>query len=347
MEVEFLIVGSGIAGITLALELQQRGKSIAILDDANQNNSSRIAAGLMNPIVPKRVTKTWLCDEIFPALSSYYSHWENILGNEFYQGMEFIQIHASAAECNEWAYKSEILGNYLNQKTIELPSFIQTTFGYTNILQAGKINVASFIDAALNFLKNKAHVIKAKLNYQELEITANATYKFNGILSEKIIFCEGANGIHNPWFRYLPFNLSSGDILTLQIPELKNEKRIFKQRAWLLPLKDDIFLAGSTFHTNNIYADAKKEDAEEIVSNIRKWLKADIKIMDHKKGVRPTVKNRRPFLGEHPKQKNMYIFNGLGTKGSSLVTWLAPRMADFLTMKLALQDEINIQKMKL
>ena len=32
-------------------------------------------------------------------------------------------------------------------------------------------------------------------------------------------------------------------------------------------------------------------------------------------GFRPTVKDRRPILGNHPKFSNLYVFNGLGARG--------------------------------
>jgi len=43
-EVNFLIVGGGIAGCLMAFELMERGQSVAMIDDANRPGSSMIAA---------------------------------------------------------------------------------------------------------------------------------------------------------------------------------------------------------------------------------------------------------------------------------------------------------------
>jgi hypothetical protein len=40
------------------------------------------------------------------------------------------------------------------------------------------------------------------------------------ISAKKIIFCEGYQAIHNPWFNYLPFQLAKGEILTLTAKQI-------------------------------------------------------------------------------------------------------------------------------
>ena len=38
-------------------------------------------------------------------------------------------------------------------------------------------------------------------------------------------------------------------------------------------------------------------------------------IEKHISYIRPTVKDRRPLLGAHPQHKQLYLFNGLGSRG--------------------------------
>ena len=58
MEVDYLIIGSGLAGISFAETCLLHNKKIMVLND-NSQNSTTIAGGLYNPIVLKRFTKIW------------------------------------------------------------------------------------------------------------------------------------------------------------------------------------------------------------------------------------------------------------------------------------------------
>ena len=63
MNVEFIIIGQGIAGTCFAFELLKRNKKFIIIDNNNENSSSRIALGVYNPLVLKWFTKAWKVDK--------------------------------------------------------------------------------------------------------------------------------------------------------------------------------------------------------------------------------------------------------------------------------------------
>ena len=71
-KIEVLIVGQGLAGSLLALELEKRGRKIHVVDNNPSTSSSKVAAGLYNPITGRKMTKTWMADELFPNLVNYY-----------------------------------------------------------------------------------------------------------------------------------------------------------------------------------------------------------------------------------------------------------------------------------
>jgi glycine/D-amino acid oxidase-like deaminating enzyme len=61
-------------------------------------------------------------------------------------------------------------------------------------------------------------------------------------------------------------------------------------------------------------------------------------------GVRPSTKDRRPILGEHPYHKNMFIFNGLGTKGVSLAPYFVKQLSEFIFLQKDINPEANIER---
>ena len=72
MQVDYIIVGQGLAGSALAVRLMELKKKILVIDQPARNTSSQIAAGLFNPITGRKMVKTWLADKLFPALHAHY-----------------------------------------------------------------------------------------------------------------------------------------------------------------------------------------------------------------------------------------------------------------------------------
>ncbi len=71
MNKEFTIYGWGLAGCTLAWELADKNVKFKVVY-RDENFSSRVAAGLVNPIVFKRLTKSWNADKLLPFAKNFY-----------------------------------------------------------------------------------------------------------------------------------------------------------------------------------------------------------------------------------------------------------------------------------
>ena len=57
MDIDYLIIGQGLAGSLLAWELINRNCKVVIIDNG-QENASQVAAGLINPIAGQRFVKS-------------------------------------------------------------------------------------------------------------------------------------------------------------------------------------------------------------------------------------------------------------------------------------------------
>jgi len=73
---DYIIVGSGLAGIAFAEKALQENKSVVLFDNQSQS-SSRIAGGLYNPVILKRFSEVWQAQS------------QLVLLDEFYQALEF------------------------------------------------------------------------------------------------------------------------------------------------------------------------------------------------------------------------------------------------------------------
>ena len=58
-------------------------------------------------------------------------------------------------------------------------------------------------------------------------------------------------------------------------------------------------------------------------------------------GIRPTVKDRRPLVGRHNTHKNMFVLNGLGTRGVMIGPYVADKLFKLIEHETPLEAEID------
>ena len=80
------------------------------------------------------------------------------------------------------------------------------------------------------------------------------------------------------------------------------------------------------------------------ISQLEELLKVPFTITDHQAGIRPTVLDRRPLIGPHPLHKNVFIFNGLGTKGIMLGPYFANEFTKSLETDGIMKGETDINR---
>ncbi len=350
-KVDFLIVGAGIAGTTLALELMKRGKSICIYDEPNPNSSSRVAAGILNPVVPKGITTTWNIEHLFPHVFDYYKHWEIVLEGQFIESRNFITLHKNPDELKQWEkrYYHDTMSHWI--ESFSSPSWLNKdiNFGASNTKNAGRLNVCRFLELAKSYLMQQGTIwINENLPLNQNNNSKSSLFddlRLKNIKYQFIVFCQGVNGKNNPLFPDLFYDPTGGDILTVSIPEL-DPKNMYKRGLWLVPAENDTWLIGSNFIKGENIDKAQNKDAEQLLSQIQSWIPFEVKLIAHRRGIRPTVQNRRPYLGKSPLQgmSHCYIFNGLGSKGSSLCTWLSPMLANHLCTGAPLDPEVDVSR---
>jgi glycine/D-amino acid oxidase-like deaminating enzyme len=248
-----------------------------------------------------------------------------------------LQIHANDNERFEWRKRGAVT---------EMTELLAPTGDNTIVNSCGRLDVLQFLNAAQIELEKKNQFINEQFLSTDLIFLESGKADYRGISFDEVIFCEGIGIMQNPWFNYLFFDPTGGDILTVQIPNLPQDK-IIKQKQWIVPTKEkDIFLLGSTFHKQSISEVQNPADAKFLIERAELITGKKVTLIKHQRAVRPTVQNRRPYLGRHHTFKNLSVYNGLGAKGSALCSWLSPMMADFISKNAPLNEEVDISRIQ-
>ena len=104
--IDYLIVGSGLAGISFAETALQNQKTILIVDNQSQS-SSLIAGGLYNPVILKRFSEVWQAQQQLQVLDNFYQKLESKLQIKVDYKIPILRKFFSVEEQNNWFAASD------------------------------------------------------------------------------------------------------------------------------------------------------------------------------------------------------------------------------------------------
>ena len=338
----------GIAGAILSHNLLIEDCDLTIFNKTSAACSSRVAAGMYNSIIPRRVTKSWLSDELNPIINSYYPALERELNASFFNPKEILHLFEYPSEQKEWLKKVKKVkfAGYFEEDAHIFPTnpLLNSPLGGLYIKQGGYCHTHIMLDAFEVFFKKLGIYEDALINSHEIELV-NGKYKIQGKEFDKVIFCEGVANSNNKWFHKLPFKFAKGELLHVKIEGL-DLMEILLGGVFLVPWggKDE-YLLGSTFEWDFPDALPTEGAKEKLLTRIRDYIPtATIEVLEHRAGIRPAVIDRKPLIGEHPEEKGIYIFNGFGSKAISLAPYFAKQMLDFLCGNGEIQEEVHVKR---
>ncbi|HEV7230862.1 MAG TPA: FAD-dependent oxidoreductase [Bacteroidia bacterium] len=342
---DYMVAGLGLAGTVISHELIQRGKKVLLVDEPSLSCSSRVAAGLFNPVVFKRLVKSWMAEEQLACAGTFYTHLERMLGASFFHHKELVKIFVENQEKALWEKKRlEEVGKYLSpiHEDQKLDSSIVAPEGYAYVKEAGNLDVPLFLERSRTYFKSKVLLLEEKLNHALLSVSESGV-SYKGHAAKRIIFCEGHLASINPWFNWMPFNLAKGEVLTIRIKGYSIEQ-VINKGVFILPLGNNTYRVGSTFSWDKLDEVPTEAGKADLVQRLEKVLKLPFEIIDHKAGIRPTVINRRPLIGVHPKHSPLCMFNGMGSKGVMIAPLFARHFISHLEEQVPLNPEVDIRR---
>ena len=338
-----LIVGAGIAGVALARHLGNRNIPFEVID-AGTNYSSRIAAGLINPMVFRRMAKSWRVNEFLPYAKQFYADASNEWGQTYFHPIPIRRAFAHQQELDFWLKKQDIEEYQAYLKPLDESDYtnntVINTYGTGEVLNAAYISTKQLLEDAFKWLEQTQRLRIEKIQYTDID-PENARYK--GEQFAKIIFCEGYHGLENPWFNYLPLQATKGETLTILSEEISRTESL-NRKCFTLPVKDAIYRVGATYAWDDPTLHTTVEARTELIGHLQNLTACNFEVIDQEAGIRPTVLDRRPLMGRHANFPGLYIFNGLGTKGYLMAPLLAREMSDFILEDKILDREIDIQR---
>jgi len=342
--VDYIIVGCGLASISFCEQLRQNKYSFVVFDDQSQK-SSLVAAGLYNPVILKRFSEVWKAKEQLEIALPLYKSIENELNITIDFKLKLLRRFTSVEEQNMWFNASDKpkLEPYLSLKLLKNTNdHIDAPFGFGEVLKAGRLDTETLIDAYKSILRSNDCLIETTFSHDLLRIN-DSKVNYEDISAKNIVFTEGFGMKQNPYFKDLPLNGTKGEVLTIKSKALQLSHAI-KSSVFVIPLGNDLYTVGSTYNWNDKSNRPTEKGKEELLSKLKSFVTCDFEVIEHVAGIRPTVKDRRPLVGRHPEYSNIYVLNGLGTRGVMIAPYVAQELYNYIQHDIPLDPEIDIKR---
>ena len=346
MKYDYIIVGQGIAGTMLAHFLIENKQNILVIDNHHLTASSKVAAGIVNPITGRRYVKSWMFDTLLDFAHKTYQILGESLNISCFEERNIVRVLFNNKEANDFYARSGEVGydEYMleHAEMSEYENILNPVFSLGEVTHSGKVNLGEILVAFRQKLEANNQLLSEQFNFEDLSIYDDGV-NYKTIEAKNIIFCEGIKGTENPYFKHLPFNGAKGQVLIVRIPNFQPAK-ICKHRLFVVPLKEDLFWVGAT--NENQYTDdfPTEKGRVNLEKKLQKIVKVPYEIISHQAAIRPNIKDRRPLIGRHPLFHRLFIFNGLGTKGSSLAPYFAHHFVMYLLHEEPLMKAVDIER---
>ncbi|QTN37780.1 FAD-binding oxidoreductase [Cryomorphaceae bacterium] len=329
-----LVVGQGLAGSCMALTLVDRGVEVHLADFQERNQSTSVAAGLVNPLVLKRMKKVWRADEFVPFQEQFYADWQERLGGYWRHSVPVYRRFHDIAEQNQWMEISGTAGfsEYLSPDLKPLPPGLQGAHGMGKVNHAGWFDTQAFMDAVRIYFSSLN-----RFKYVEIDESTSSDF-------DLVIWAIGVRAQSIGGFPTDALRPSKGELLRIRLEKPWRTKAIIKAGVFILPIGERELRIGATYDHFDLSPTISEKGQSYLEEQVRNLIDAPYEIIGREWGIRPTTKDRRPILGRSSQNERDVFFNGLGSRGVLMAPLLASELADHLLDGMGLRPDVDIAR---
>lgn len=309
-----------------------------------------VAAGIINPVTGRWMTKSWRFDNFAAEAERFYREIEKELSIEIYHPIPEARFCLNAEDAKRAQRRirnpryANVLGGFTPKG--EAHPAIQDEYGSFHIVGAAYVDLPKLVNALRAAFNSHGHLQDELFEHSKLSKQTNG-WLYQDVVYRRVIFCEGAALTKNPWFGQLPLAPAKGETLLCRCKNLELPMQLIHHRKWILPYANGRFRIGATYDESDLSEDPTDTAAGELLSGFDAATTEphQPEVVKHLAGIRPGTQDAHPFLGQHPQQLGLFIMNGLGSKGTSLAPTLSRELLEHIFEGIPLHKEADIARL--
>lgn len=341
---KILIVGQGIAGTCMGFALLKKNVDVTWIDQPSMSQASRIASGLYNPIVLKRMRMVHLAEAFLSNMDTFYTDLESFIDEKIFFPSNIYRVIHDAEEQNNWYNLkdnqkwSAFLGNITKDDNV-----INVPYGLGVVQQTGWCNTRLMIESFRE--KMKENIIEQPFEIEQISIDKDVV-RFNNKTYDAVVFAEGWRAAkNNPFYPNDVFRPAKGELLTIELDQDKAFEKILHFKHFLIPLeKKGLYKTGATYVHGDLSEQITDNSKKELLNSLTTVYDGSVKTVQQDAGIRAATKDRKPIIGQHPKYNNVYFLNGLGSRSILMAPYLSQSLVDLMLNQKPVDASIDINR---
>ncbi len=341
----YLIVGQGLAGSALAWRLIKAGQSCLVVDRPIAETASRVAAGLVNPLLGRKVKPDWRQAECLAEAHRYYQETEAELGGSWWECTEIWRELDDEDQLAFWQQRRE-----QDESAAFAGPLLPWPQGWAGrgkaalTLGAAVLHAEKLVNAQREWLKERGSLLEGEVKLCDISPNDSAGISWQGQAYQGIIWCNGCEAaaqLDAPW---LESRQSQGCILDISLdnaPQLG--KSVIHFGHWLIRHEEHWRLGATYDWTWAGAGEPSPTAAAELLHELGRRYAGGVEILRSRAAVRPIIRYSQPLAGPLPEQQGHYLFGGLGSRGCTNAHWVRNKLAEHLLNGAALVADLAPQ----
>lgn len=329
------IVGQGIAGTCLAWQLWRRGVDFRIID-TGRGGSSRVAAGLVNPVTGKGWNASWRIDEFLPEAIGFYAWLAETLGQEFWDPRPVVRlIDGEREEAKARAkWKQPQIAPWVAGE-VAPPNGWRAAI---ELKGGGRVDLPALLEASRRFFLKHGLLETARHEIFGAELSM-----------APVVWCEGAAGMLQGRLSGISHRCAKGEILTIECVQWNESRVLVGGGGWLVPLGGRQYKVGATYEWDDLDEMPTEAGRAKVEAIAARLVQGPFRVIAHEAGVRPILRCSQPVIGALvPSIGTMakeYVFTGLGSKGALYAPGVSARLAAYILEGKEIEADLDVRQL--
>ena len=338
------------AGVCAALAISKRAPVLLADSPTPEAASMTAAAGLANPIIPRRANLVWRCSEALQSL-------ERLAGElsiaPLHEGLlrpatswDAMEGYRARAESHP-----DIAHWYGPKDSAAAWPWIETPFGTLEVVQGGAYDLPAFVRAGIVELESRGASIRADWSLTGWRESADAVEAvFLGpdgphtFPCSRLVLALGAGFQRFPDLARLRLHPLKGQLVVVDVDHPPEGVRPVSGGGYVVPVGNRVVI-GSSYEHQFDSVDPRPEVTAELLDRAASsmpWLQ-DARVVEERAGIRVTVPGTRlPMVGPLPGHTRTWVLSGLASRGLLMAPYLASRLSDWMADPASVPDILRV-----